>query len=68
MLIDGETEKEREGREGRKSIHPSNPYMRVPEWNSLCWLVESERRKERRKVALSEREKQELPRSTKHPF
>jgi hypothetical protein len=31
--------------------------MRAPEWNSLCWLVESEREeKESRKVALLERE------------
>jgi hypothetical protein len=43
--------KEREERERGKSIHP---YMRDPEWNSLCWLVTSEREeKERRKVALS---------------
>jgi hypothetical protein len=27
--------------------------MRAPEWNSLCWLVESEReKKEKRKVTL----------------
>jgi hypothetical protein len=50
--------KEREGREGKK-IHSSfHPYTRAPEWNSLRWLVDSEREeKERRKVALSEREK-----------
>jgi hypothetical protein len=41
--------------------------MRVPEWNSLCWLVESEREKERRIVALSEREKPELSRFSKLP-
>jgi hypothetical protein len=32
--------------------------MRVPEWNFLCWLVESEREeKQRKKVALLERGK-----------
>jgi hypothetical protein len=34
--------------------------MRASEWNSLCWLVESERQKKKKKgreVALSEREK-----------
>jgi hypothetical protein len=52
---------ERERRKGRGNIHL---YKKIPEWNSLCWLVESEREeKERRKVALLETEKQELSRS-----
>jgi hypothetical protein len=49
---------ERETGKGRGKIHsPLHPCTRGPEWSSLCWLVESEREeKERRKVALSERE------------
>jgi hypothetical protein len=53
MLIVG-----RERGKGRRKIHsPFHLCMRIPEWHSLCWLVESERgEKERRKVALSEKE------------
>jgi hypothetical protein len=45
--------KERE-RKGRGRIHlPLYPGIRAPEWNSLCWLMKSEREEnERRKFAL----------------
>jgi hypothetical protein len=53
MLAGGKRKKE-----GKGEIHsPLYPCTRIPEWNSLCWLVESEgEEKEKRKVALSERE------------
>jgi hypothetical protein len=39
MLAGGKRE-----REGRGRIYsPLHPCMRAPEWNSQCWLVESER-------------------------
>jgi hypothetical protein len=49
---------ERERGKGREKIHsPLYSCIRAPEWNFLCWVVESELEgKERRKVALSERE------------
>jgi hypothetical protein len=54
MLVGGKREGEGKG-ENPFTFHP---YRRVPLWNSLCWLVESERKeKERRKVAISDREK-----------
>jgi hypothetical protein len=50
MLAGGKREREREG---GKFIHPLHPCIRVPEWNSLCWLVDREtERKGRRKTAL----------------
>jgi hypothetical protein len=50
-------ERER-GKEREKTHSPLHPCMRAPEWNYLCWLVESKREeKERGKVALLEREK-----------
>jgi hypothetical protein len=49
---------EREKGKGKGKVHsPLHLYMTDTEWNSLCWLVESEREeKEKWKVALSERE------------
>jgi hypothetical protein len=54
MLAGGKRE-----RQGKGQIHsPLHPCTKAPEWNSLCWLMESEKEeKEWRKVALSEREK-----------
>jgi hypothetical protein len=50
---------EREKGKGKRESHSSlHPYTRAPEWNSLCWLVESKREEKKRgKVALSVREK-----------
>jgi hypothetical protein len=42
--------------------------MRVPEWNSLFWLVESVREEKGRWIiAFLDREKQELSRFSKCP-
>jgi hypothetical protein len=50
-------ERERGERKGENSFTP-HPCTQAPEWNSLCWLGDSEREeKERRKVALSETDK-----------
>jgi hypothetical protein len=57
---------ERERGKGTGKIHSLlHPCTRAPECNSLCWLVEKRERK--RKVALSEREKQELLRYSECP-
>jgi hypothetical protein len=65
MLAGG---KEREEK-GRERIHsPLLPCMRVPEWNSLFWLVESVREEKGRWIiAFLDREKQELSRFSKCP-
>jgi hypothetical protein len=56
---------ERERGKGRGKIHsPLQPCMRAPDWNVLCWLVESEREeKERRKLPFW----RELSRFMEHP-
>jgi hypothetical protein len=40
--------------------------MRTPEWNSLCWLVERERRKGKEENCPL-RESKIFPRSSRHP-
>jgi hypothetical protein len=56
LLLCWLVERER-GKGGEKSIHPSTAAWGLLNYYSLCCLVESEREeKERRKVALSERE------------
>jgi hypothetical protein len=62
-----EREREREGgiyplRE-RTILHPC---MRVPEWNSLCWLVERDRGKEEEEN-YPLRESESFPRSSRRP-
>jgi hypothetical protein len=58
---------EREREKGSGKIHlPLHSYMRVPEWNSLCWLVESEIQ-EKESCPFEER-KQELLRFMEHSF
>jgi hypothetical protein len=65
MLAGGK--REREGK--RESPFTPLPLHRAPEWNSLCWLVESEREeKERRKVALLERENKSFRHSWSIPL
>jgi hypothetical protein len=43
---------ERERRKGREKIHlPLHSCIRTSDWNSLCWLVESEREEKGKKKA-----------------
>jgi hypothetical protein len=55
MLVGGKTEKE-----GKWEIHsPLHPYTIAPEWNSLCWLGESEREEKKGEKLSFQREKNE---------